>query len=119
VANSVAQAIEIGWDIYGAEDEKIGTVEELGHGYVCVRTGWRSQDLYIPLAEVTNVDFTMRRCWLSARKDEIDKLGWWKAPVVVDSARAAASGVTFRDAWPTGTIPEEMRRDGAHGPGDH
>jgi hypothetical protein len=116
VAYSVAQAIEIGWEIYGADDKRIGTVEELGHGYVCVRTGWHSHDLYIPLAEVTHVDSAGRRCWISARKAEVSRLGWGKAPVVVDSARLAASGVTFRDAWPMGTIPEDLHRNRANDP---
>lgn len=67
--------IDHGWDVYGADGEKIGDVQEVQSSYLIVSKGFFfPTERYIPVSAINDVRDD--RVYLSVSKDEIDSRGW-------------------------------------------
>lgn len=86
-----ASEIGIGADVYGADGDKIGSVEDVASNYFTVEKGFLfTTDVYVPLSAVTNI--TDEGIYLNVRKDDIDQQGWTRPP-----AEDAAATDTYGD----------------------
>src|SRR5438105_7206666 len=72
--------IQSGHEVFGSDDQKIGSVHEVGPSYFEITTGFLGlgPQLFIPFDAVTNVDGD--RVYLDVSKDEIDSRGWDQRP---------------------------------------
>jgi uncharacterized protein (TIGR02271 family) len=96
--------IEIGWNVYDRDGEKIGSVSEVGPNYVLVQKGLIFvKDIYVPMDSVTGMNPAEQAVGLSVRKDDIEQLGW-DAPPAWAGAPSAATAATQGDEG----FPEDL-----------
>jgi len=71
--------IEPGFDVIGADNDKIGDVSEIGPNYLLVTKGFIFvHDMYIPTSAITDV--RDEDVYLNVTKDQIDAMGWHEPP---------------------------------------
>ena len=71
--------IQHGWDVYGADGEKVGDVSEVQATYVVVSKGLIfTSERYVPVSAIERVEHD--RVYLNVTKDEIKAQGWDTAP---------------------------------------
>ena len=69
--------IEPGWDVFGSDDQKIGSVQEVDARSISVEKGlFFVKDLYVPVSAVQEVDPRERRITLNVAKDAVGAMGW-------------------------------------------
>ena len=50
-------AIQQGWDVYGSDDQKIGSVDQVASNYLVIQKGWFfTSDVYVPTQAIESVD---------------------------------------------------------------
>jgi uncharacterized protein (TIGR02271 family) len=85
--------IEIGWNVYDRDGEKIGSISEVGPNYLLVQKGMIFvRDIYVPMTAVTNTNPAEEAIQISVGKDEIDDQGWDAPPVWVAPPSTASAG---------------------------
>jgi uncharacterized protein (TIGR02271 family) len=73
-----------GADVYGSDNEKIGTVADVGQNYFLVQKGWLFiKDLYLPTSTITQADGN--NIYLSLTKQEAEQMGRDDLPTAGDS----------------------------------
>ena len=78
--------VSSGWDVYGSDGEKIGTVDEVGQDYLLVRKGLIfTTDVYVPHNAITQIDADQTAAFINVPKDAIDSQGWNDAPMSTGS----------------------------------
>ena len=118
--------IRHGWDVYGADQEKVGDVAEVQPDYIIAHKGFFfPKDLYIPVSAIARIEHD--RVYLNVAKDAVDSQGWDNYPdqagMATDVAGRDATAVRSRipDAIGTpglsGTIDEGGRTVPASGTG--
>ncbi len=96
--------IKHGWDVYGADDEKVGDVTEVQDTYVVVSKGlFFPSERYIPVSAITRVEHD--RVYLNVTKDEVKARGWDRVPET--GTRTGAAGERRE-----GTTEPAPRREG-------
>jgi hypothetical protein len=87
--------ITTGWDVFGSDGEKLGTIDEIGSNYFLVRKGFIfTSDVFVPQTAVARVDPDQSQVFLNLPKNQIETLGWDQPPT--------------GDAWQPGTdVPPE------------
>jgi uncharacterized protein (TIGR02271 family) len=74
--------VSSGWDVYGSDGEKIGTVDEVGQDYLLVRKGLIfTTDVYVPHNAITQIDADQTAAFVNVSKDAIDSQGWTEPPM--------------------------------------
>lgn len=87
--------IDEGWDVYGADGEKIGDVHDVQSHYLVVSKGFFfPTERYVPVTAITNVEND--RVFLNVSKAEIESLGWDEIPSE-DAVYAPATTTTTAD----------------------
>jgi uncharacterized protein (TIGR02271 family) len=77
--SATAAQIQQGWDVYGADGEKVGDVSELHEGYFVAKKGmFFPHEHYIPFSAITRIEHD--RVYLAVTKDQIEQQGWDEAP---------------------------------------
>ena len=77
------QTIEPGWDVLGSDDQKIGSVSEVGDGFVLVKKGLIfAKDIYVPTEAITATDPMQRTVVLNVPKGAVENMGWSSPPEV-------------------------------------
>lgn len=105
-AYNYADRLAAGADVYGADDEKIGTIADVGRNYFLVQKGWLFiKDLYLPTSTIARADGD--NIYLSLTKQEAERMGredlptegdaWYGTPRT-GSARADTDYATGRTA---------------------
>jgi uncharacterized protein (TIGR02271 family) len=95
--DSIAQ----GWDLYGSDAEKIGTIEDIGPNYLLVRKGLIfTSDIYVPKSAVVRADADERTAYLDVSAYRIEDMGWTTPP---DDDWRATGGSTGYSAADTDT----------------
>jgi hypothetical protein len=80
--------IEHGWDVIGADDEKIGDVADVQDTYIVVSSGRIFIcERYVPVSAITDIEHD--RVYLNVSKDGIEAQGWDQPPA--PGTMAAAS----------------------------
>lgn len=75
-----AWRIEHGWDVFGADGEKVGDVAEVYGNYFLIEKGFLFKtSLYVPFSAVTGVEHD--RVYLNVSKAEIENQGWDQPPM--------------------------------------
>ncbi|MHB8647399.1 MAG: DUF2382 domain-containing protein [Thermomicrobiales bacterium] len=73
-AYSDATRLIAGADVYGSDNEKIGTVADVGQNYFLVQKGWLFiKDLYLPTSTVTQAD--ANTVYVSLTKQQAEEMG--------------------------------------------
>jgi uncharacterized protein (TIGR02271 family) len=112
---ATTSAIEQGWDVYGNDDEHLGTVEEVGDSYVLIQKGLIfTKDIYVPFSAVTDASDGVVR--VNVGKGELESMGWDSRPSGTDSTGYGTSGYAgsgsdasgYRDTTTTDTQRERM-----------
>jgi hypothetical protein len=76
---------QIGDEVCGADDHKIGTIEAIGPTHLVVEKGLLlKEQLYIPLEAVNNC--SAGKVYLGVTKDEVKAQGWDQPPVLPTEA---------------------------------
>jgi len=73
--------ISKGWDVYGLNDEKLGTVHEVyENNYFQMDTGFLGlgKDFWIPFSAITDVRGD--KVYIRADKNNLKSMGWDKKP---------------------------------------
>jgi len=79
--------IQEGWDVYDADEEKVGNVDRVEQGYVVAHKGiFFPKDLYIPTSAIERIEHD--RVYLHVAKGDADAEGWDAPP----TAGAASGG---------------------------
>ena len=78
------------YDVYTADGEDLGDVEEVREGYLVVRKGMLFQhEHYVPFSAITRVE--PDSVYLSVTKDQVEQQGWDEVPAAgADRGRAGA-----------------------------
>ena len=93
-------SVQVGWDVYGSDGEKIGDVGDVGANYLMVTKGFLfTKDIYIPTSAITSID--QDRVYINVAKGQIDGMGWDQAP-----AGDTGYGTTTTDTT-TGTYTDQ------------
>ena len=94
-----AQDIQVGWDVYGSDGDKIGDVSDIGDNYLLLTKGFLfTKDIYVPFSAVTGTD--QDRVYLNVSKDQIENMGWDQAPAA-DTGYATYDTAATTDATTT------------------
>jgi hypothetical protein len=89
------QTIEPGWEVVGSDDQKIGSVKEIGEGFVLVKQGLIfSKDIYIPTDAITAADLDRRTVVINIPKGAVENMGWSSPPEVPLAPIAPTPGMT-------------------------
>jgi len=88
-----------GQDVYDRDNNKIGSVSDVGPNYIRVPTGFLGlgQDLYIPFSAVDRADDGS--IFMNVTKDQISSRGWTHPP----TAEGTTTGTAGREMY--GTMP--------------
>jgi hypothetical protein len=77
--SSYASQVNIGTDVYGSDDDKIGSVADIGPNYFIVEKGFLfTTDIYVPMTAIASA--TEDRIYLNVAKDQVDQQGWDEPP---------------------------------------
>ena len=80
-----ATDIQAGWDAIGADDQKIGTIQDVGTNFLLIEKGLIFvNDIYVPSRAVTSIDVNRGCVYLNVRKDDVDAQGWTSPPEDTD-----------------------------------
>jgi hypothetical protein len=65
-----------GWDVYDANNEKIGEIKEVSGNHFKIDTGFLGlgKDYYIPFSAISDV--SGEKVFISGTKDRLDSMGW-------------------------------------------
>lgn len=73
--------VQPGWEIVGADDQRIADVTDVEDGYLHFTKGFLApKDVYVPSDAISEVDPETERVRLSVSKSDIDRLGWNTPP---------------------------------------
>jgi uncharacterized protein (TIGR02271 family) len=79
MGQGVVWEIDNGWDVYGADGDKIGDVHDVQPHYITVSKGFFfPTERYIPVSAIANVEHD--RVYLGVTKSEIESRGWDVVP---------------------------------------
>jgi uncharacterized protein (TIGR02271 family) len=71
--------IDHGWDVFGADGDKVGDVADVQNNYITVSKGFIFKtDMYIPVSAISNVEHD--RVYLNVSKNDIERQGWDRVP---------------------------------------
>jgi len=80
-------SIQAGSEVYGSDNEHIGTVDEAFDSYLLIQKGlFFPKDIYVPFSAITQADAD--RVVLNVTKDQIDSMGWNEPPSGTSSGAA-------------------------------
>jgi uncharacterized protein (TIGR02271 family) len=86
--------IDHGWDVFGADGEKVGDVADVQSNFITVSKGFIFKtDMYIPVSAISNVEHD--RVYLNVTKDQVEAQGWDRMPETneTDWDRGVAGGM--------------------------
>jgi len=88
--NTHANQIQTGTDVYGSDDEKIGSIAAVTQNHFVIEKGFLfTTDIYVPMSAVASVDED--RVTLTMAKDQVENEDWSTEPSDdVDAADAGA-----------------------------
>jgi len=105
--------IKHGWDVYGADDEKVGDVSEVQDTYIVVSKGlFFPSERYIPVSAITRVEHD--RVYLNVTKDEVKARGWDRVPetgTLTGAAGERREGTTGAAAGREGAERVQLREE--------
>jgi uncharacterized protein (TIGR02271 family) len=109
-----AWEIDTGWDVFGADGDKVGDVHEVYPHYIVVSKGFFfPTERYIPVSAISGVEHD--RVYLNVTKDQIDSMGWDTVPdvdsFVTSTETAGVGGYTGSAATGTGEAFTETDRE--------
>src|SRR5215212_4605473 len=90
----------VGAEVFGADDDKVGTVSEVYPGYIVVEKGFFfPTDYYIPASAIASA--SAGQVYLSTTRDAALNSGWDTVPDVQTTASAATLGTAAAttDTW--------------------
>jgi len=71
--------IDHGWDVFGADGDKVGDVADVQNDYITVSKGFIFKtDMYIPVSAISNVQD--ERVYLNTTRSDIERQGWDRVP---------------------------------------
>lgn len=117
-AYNYADRLVAGADVYGSDNEKIGTIADVGQNYFLVQKGWLFiKDLYLPTSAIARADG--ENVYLSVTKQEAEQMGREDLPTEDDTwygtQRAGYAGtdagMTNRAATETTGYPTNRTTD--------
>jgi len=83
-ASDYTDRLVAGADVYGSDNEKIGTVADVGQNYFLVQKGWLFiKDLYLPTSTIAQADGN--NVYLNLTKHEAEQMGRDDLPTVGDA----------------------------------
>jgi uncharacterized protein (TIGR02271 family) len=95
-----ATQIQTGWDVYGSDGEKIGSVAGVSNDHFIIEKGFIfTTDLYVPLSAVASVNDD--EVELIYTKEQVENQDWSSAPMGGD-AYASGTTVDTYDSTATG-----------------
>jgi uncharacterized protein (TIGR02271 family) len=69
--------IEAGWDAYGNDGQKIGSIYDRAENYIVVEKGvFFPKDIYVPADAIERADPDEQRVYLSVAKNDVESMGW-------------------------------------------
>ena len=78
--DTYATQIQTGWDVYGSDGEKIGSVAEVGTDHFVIEKGFIfTTDIFVPLSAVASIDDD--EIDLIYTKDQVENQDWSSAPM--------------------------------------
>ncbi|MDQ6905508.1 MAG: DUF2382 domain-containing protein [Chloroflexota bacterium] len=102
-----------GADVYGSDNEKIGTVADVGQNYFLVQKGWLFiKDLYLPTSTIAQADGN--DVYLNLTKQQAEQMGRDELPSADDAwygtqrTGAATTGVAADTDYATGRTTDRM-----------
>lgn len=92
--------VQHGWDVYGSDEEKVGSVSEVAGSYIVAHKGFFfPKDLYIPFSAIARIEHD--RVYLNVAKDAVDSQGWEASPDAGATSNTGAMGAeTVRSGIP-------------------
>ncbi len=103
--SSYASQVNIGTDVYGSDDDKIGSVADIGPNYFIVEKGFLfTTDIYVPMTAIASA--TEDRIYLNVAKDQVDQQGWDEPPAEPSTMEPMGPGTMAGSmGQPLGTEP--------------
>lgn len=96
-------SIENGWDVFDANNDKVGDVHAVNADYLTVSKGFFfPTERYIPVRDIQGIRHD--RVFLRVTKDELQQEGWDQPPTA-GATRTAGTGDVY------GTLDREFQRD--------
>lgn len=90
------RGISEGWDVYGDDDEHLGTVQGLGDGYLLIQKGLIfTKDIYVPMSAVKDAADGVVR--VNVGKDELETMGWDEPPMAAGYGDTDAGAMSSPD----------------------
>jgi hypothetical protein len=93
--------IQPGWTILDRDGVEIGTIDDVGPGYVRVQKGViLHRDLFVPTEQITDIDRERARAHVELTTSEIDELDWDEPPVITGTELVEDQEAAFADTSP-------------------
>ena len=91
--------IQPGWTILDRDGVEIGTIDDIGPGYVLVQKGViLHRDLFVPTEQITEVDSERAQAYVELTKSEINELDWDEPPVITGTELVEDQEAAFADS---------------------
>src|SRR2546423_14314936 len=92
--------VQRGWDAYGSDGQKIGSILERRDTYLVVEKGmFFPKDIYVPADAIERADPNEQRVYLNVAKDDVEGMGWTEPQTVgTTSATSTAASDTWADS---------------------
>jgi len=112
-AYNYTENLVAGVDVYGSDNEKIGTVADIGQNYFLVQKGWLFiKDLYLPTSAITQADGN--NVYLNLTKQQAEQMGRDELPSTEDAwygtqrTGAATTGAMADTGYATGRTVDRV-----------
>jgi len=112
-AHNYTESLVAGADVYGSDNEKIGTVADVGQNYFLVQKGWLFiKDLYLPTSAIAQADGN--NVYLSYTKQQAEQMGRDELPGTGDAwygterTGATTTASTTDTGYATGRTADRM-----------
>ncbi len=112
-AYNYTENLVAGADVYGSDNEKIGTVADIGQNYFLVQKGWLFiKDLYLPTSAIAQADGN--NVYLNLTKQQAEQMGRDELPSTEDTwygtqrTGAATTGATADTDYATGRTADRV-----------
>jgi uncharacterized protein (TIGR02271 family) len=92
MGTKTATPIQLGWDVFGSDGEKIGTIAAVENNYFIIEKGFIfTEDVFVPTSAISRVEADNVHLYLT--KSQVETQDWSAPPVEdIDYAARAADG---------------------------
>lgn len=113
MSTKIATPPQLGWDVFGSDGEKIGTIAALESNYFIIEKGFFfTEDVFVPMSAISHVEDDSVHLFMTKPQVEAEE---WSAPPVedIDYSARATDGDTLERREERLTVDKDTEQVGS------